>query len=63
MATFLQGNVFTLTRPDGIQSELRGWGDQCHAVCRTLGGYIVMEIPGTGVCETAHLRSRRPRCG
>lgn len=49
------GKEFTLTQPDGSTLKVRGWGDQYHAMFRTLDGDPVVENPETGFYEYAHV--------
>ncbi len=49
------GEKFTFSQPDGSQLEVRGWGDQHHAVFETLDGYTVVQNPNTGYFEYASL--------
>src|SRR5690349_11567269 len=55
MATQFSGRIFTFTQPDGSTIQLRGWGDQYHAVFETLDGYTVTQNPVTGFYEVAQL--------
>jgi hypothetical protein len=55
MATQFNGRQFTLTQPDGSEIQLRGWGNQNHAVFETLDGYTVIKNPATGYYEVAQL--------
>lgn len=55
MATAFFGKTLTFTQPDGSKIELRGWGDQSHAVFETLDGYTVIKNPATGYYEVAQL--------
>lgn len=55
MATQYNGKTFTFTQPDGSKIQLRGWGDQSHAVFETLDGYTVTRNPATGYYEVAQL--------
>lgn len=47
------GQQFTFTQPDGSTLDVRGWGDQHHAVFETLDGYTVVENPASGFYEYA----------
>ncbi len=49
------GKQFTFTQPDGTKLEVKGWGDQHHAVFETLDGYTVVEDPVTGFYQYAQL--------
>ena len=42
------GQQFTFTQPDGGRIEVRGWGDQNHAIFETLDGFTVVRDPVTG---------------
>jgi M6 family metalloprotease-like protein len=55
MATSFSARVFTFTQPDGSTIQLRGWGNQYHAVFETLDGYTVMKNPATGFFEIARV--------
>lgn len=55
MSTQFSGRTFTFTQPDGSTLQLRGWGDQYHAVFETLDGYTVTQNPATGFYEVARL--------
>jgi M6 family metalloprotease-like protein len=46
---------FVFTQPDGTHLEVRGWGDQHHAVFETLDGYTVVRDPLTGFYNYAAL--------
>jgi len=45
------GKRFTFKQPDGRSIELRGWGNQRHAVFETLAGERVKQNPRTGLFE------------
>ena len=45
------GKQFTFKQPDGRTIELRGWGNQRHAVFETLAGERVKHNPRTGLFE------------
>ncbi len=49
------GEKFTFTQPDGSQIEVRGWGDQRHAVFETLDGFTIVKEPITGFYQYAAL--------
>ncbi len=55
MPTHFSGKTFTFTQPDGSTIELRGWGDQSHAVFETLDGFTVTRNPETAYYELARL--------
>lgn len=55
MSTAFFGKPFTFTQPDGSKVELRGWGDQNHAVFETPDGYTVTRNPASGFYELAQL--------
>jgi len=55
MAVRFDGQVFTLSQPDGTPIQVRGWGDQYYAVFETLDGYTVAKNPATGYWEVARL--------
>ena len=59
MSTAFFGKPFSFTQPDGSKLELRGWGDQNHAVFETLDGYTVTRNPATGFYELAELSDDR----
>jgi M6 family metalloprotease-like protein len=47
------GKQFTFTQPDGTHLDVRGWGNQHHAVFETLDGYTIVENPATRFYEYA----------
>jgi hypothetical protein len=49
------GQRFRFPQPDGSSIELRGWGNQHHAVFETLDGYTVVANPDTGFFDLAEL--------
>jgi len=51
------GKQFTFIQPDGTSLEVKGWGDQHHAVFETLDGFTVIEDPLTGFYQYATLDS------
>lgn len=55
MAIAFSGKTFTFTQPDGTKLEVRGWGDQNHAVFETLDGFTLTQNPVTGYWEKAAL--------
>lgn len=55
MSMPFSGKAFTFTNPDGSTIELRGWGDQHHAVFETLDGYAVVKNRATGFYQYARL--------
>jgi M6 family metalloprotease-like protein len=55
MAVRFQGKVFTFTQPDGSKIQLRGSGNQYHAVFETLDGYAVTKNSQSGFFEIAQL--------
>ncbi len=50
-----KGRNFTFKQPDGSALWLQGWGNQHHAVFRTLSGYTVTKDPDTGFYVYADL--------
>jgi len=44
---------FTFIQPDGTRLDVRGWGNQHHAVFETLDGYTVVQNPATRFYEYA----------
>ena len=48
MSAPFYGKPFTFTQPDGTHLQVRGWGNQQHAVFETLDGYTVTQDPVTG---------------
>jgi M6 family metalloprotease-like protein len=55
MAIHFSGRIFTFTQPDGTKIQVRGWGDQNHAVFETLDGHTLTKNPATGYYEVAGL--------
>lgn len=55
MSTPFSGKEFVFTQPDGSALNVRGWGDQHHAVFEALNGYTVVEDPATGFYEYARV--------
>ncbi len=55
MSIPFNGKEFTFTQPDGTAFQVRGWGDQHHAVFETLNGYTVIQDPMTGFYEYANI--------
>ncbi len=55
MSTRFNAKLFTFTQPDGSKIELRGSGDQHHAVFETLDGFTVAQNPVSGFYEVAQL--------
>lgn len=55
MSFFIRGKQFTFHQPDGMPFEVRGWGDQHHAVFETLDSYTVVKDPQTGFWQLAQL--------
>jgi hypothetical protein len=53
------GKRFTFTQPDGTQLDVRGWGDQHHAVFQTLDGFTVTQDPVSGFYEYATVSGDR----
>ena len=45
----------TFTNPDGTEFQVRGSGDQFHAVFETLDGYTVTKDPATGYYQYARM--------
>ena len=39
------GKTFVFSQPDGTRIEVRGWGDQHHAVFESLDGYTLVKDP------------------
>ena len=50
-----QQREFTFTNPDGTEFQVRGSGNQFHAVFETLDGYTVTKDPETGFYQYARL--------
>jgi subtilisin-like proprotein convertase family protein len=68
MTTRFDGRKFTFAQPDGSQIQVRGFGDQHHAVFETLDGFTLVKNPTNGFYEVARLaaacsrtRAWRPR--
>lgn len=55
MATLFNGRIFTFTQPDGSKIQLRGFGDQNHAVFETLDGFTVTKNLATSYYEVARV--------
>ena len=55
MSVPFSGKQFNFTQPDGSALQVRGWGNQHHAVFETLNGYTVVEDPATGFYQYADL--------
>lgn len=55
MSTPFIDKEFTFTNPDGSTVQVRGSGDQYHAVFETLDGYTVVKDPESGVYKYATL--------
>lgn len=55
MSMQFRNKTFTFTQPDGSTIQLRGSGDQYHAVFETLDGYTVTRNARTGFYEVAGL--------
>ncbi|MCA3136084.1 MAG: M6 family metalloprotease domain-containing protein [Betaproteobacteria bacterium] len=55
MSVPFQNRVFTFTQPDGSTIQVRGWGDQHHAVFETLDGFTVTKNPANGYFEVARV--------
>lgn len=53
MSTPFYDEEFTFTQPDGTQIQVRGWGDQHHAVFETLDGFTLVKDPVTGYYQYA----------
>ena len=49
------GEKFTFVQADGGTLDVRGWGNQNHAVFETLDGYTVVNDPVTGFHHYARL--------
>src|SRR4051812_44005616 len=47
--------TFTFTQPDGTPLEVRGTGDEHHAIFETLDGYTVVQDPTSGFWHYAEL--------
>lgn len=45
------GTVFTFTQPDGSTLQVKGWGNQYHALFETLDGAALVNNPATGFME------------
>jgi M6 family metalloprotease-like protein len=57
MSIPFNGKEFKFVQPDGTVLQVRGWGDQHHAVFETLDGYTVVQDPTTGFFEYAAISS------
>lgn len=57
MSVPFRGKKFTFTQPDGTTIQVRGWGDQHHAVFETLDGYTLVQNQTTGFYEYANINS------
>jgi M6 family metalloprotease-like protein len=57
MSIPFHGKKFTFTQPDGTELQVKGWGNQRHAVFETLDGYTVVQDPTTGYFEYAAVTS------
>jgi hypothetical protein len=44
---------FSFRQPDGTHLQVRGWGNQHHAVFETMDGYTVVQDPATGYFQYA----------
>ena len=55
MSIRFNAKLFTFTQPDGSKIQLRGSGDQYHAVFETLDGFTVTPNRATGFYEVAQL--------
>jgi M6 family metalloprotease-like protein len=53
MSVPFSSKEFTFTQPDGSDLQVRGWGDQHHAVFETLNGYTIVKDPATGFYQYA----------
>lgn len=51
------GQEFDFTQPDGSRLQVRGWGDQYHAVFETLDGFTVVKDPVSGFFQYATVNS------
>src|SRR5438128_182096 len=49
------GKEFSFTQPDGSKIDVKGWGDQHHAVFETLDGYTLAKDPVTGFYQFADI--------
>jgi len=59
MSMPFHGKRFKFRQPDGKEIELRGFGDQHHAVFETLDGFTVTRNPAHGGWEVARLSDDR----
>lgn len=50
-----RGKQFLFKQPDGTQLYVQGWGDQYHALFRTLDGHLVVRNPVTGFYDFASI--------
>jgi len=57
MSVPFYGKQFAFTQPDGSQLQVRGWGDQHHAVFETMDGFTIVQDPVTGFFQYADLSS------
>ncbi len=55
MSSPFYGEQFTFSQPDGTEIEVRGWGDQHHAVFETLDGYTIVKDPTTDFYQYANV--------
>lgn len=53
MPTPFVGHLFTFTQPDGTALQVKGWGNQYHAVFEALNGDTLVNNPATGFMERA----------
>lgn len=50
-----KNEIFTFSNPDGSTVQVRGWGNQYHAVFESLDGYTVIKNSENGFYEYARL--------
>ncbi len=61
MSTPFRDQEFSFTNPDGSTIQVRGSGNQYHAVFETLDGYTVVKDPDTGFFKYATLSGDKNR--
>lgn len=61
MSAPFDGELFTFTNADGSEIQLRGWGNQFHAVFEDLNGYLVSYSDDTGNYHYATLSEDKQR--
>ncbi|MBK8151390.1 MAG: hypothetical protein IPK58_25150 [Acidobacteria bacterium] len=55
MAIPFIGKDFTFTQPDGSALNVRGWGNQYHAVFEALNGFTLVRDPGNWFYQYANV--------